>query len=163
LQKAAKTFRSIKSAKATVRTPIGRIKRRQNATFHAVCDAKGRPIIMLLSEGQMSDHKGARLMFDTLPPVKDLLGDQGYDSDQFRVASVGKGINPCIPPRQNRKIQHAYDATLYRPRHKIENMFGRIKDWCRIATRNDRGAHTFMSAIISFACGSMLAKTVQTT
>ena len=102
---------------------------------------------MLLSEGQMSDHKGARLMFDALPPAKELLGDRGYDSDQFRAALVSKGINPCIPPRKNRKIQHAYDATLYRQRHKIENMFGRIKDWRRIAMRYDRCAHTFMSAI----------------
>ena len=36
---------------------------------------------------------------------------------------------------------------LYRERHKIENMFGRLKDWRRIHTRYDRCAHTFMSAI----------------
>ena len=40
-----------------------------------------------------------------------------------------------------------HDRTLYRQRHKIENMFGRIKDWRRIHTRYDRCAHTFMSAI----------------
>jgi putative transposase len=122
-------------------------QRGQNATLHAVCDGKGRPIIMLLSEGQMSDHKRTRLMFDALPPAKDLLGDQGYDSDRFRVASVSKSITPRIPPRQNRKIQHTYAATLDRQRHKIENMFGRIKDRCRIATRNNRCADTFMSAM----------------
>jgi transposase len=36
---------------------------------------------------------------------------------------------------------------LYRARQKIEIMFGRLKDWRRIATRYDRCAHTFMSAI----------------
>jgi len=36
---------------------------------------------------------------------------------------------------------------LYRQRHKIENMFGRLKDWRRIHTRYDRCAHTFMSPI----------------
>ena len=30
---------------------------------------------MLLSEGQMSDHKGASLLFDVLPPVKTLIGN----------------------------------------------------------------------------------------
>jgi hypothetical protein len=29
---------------------------------------------MLLSEGQMSDYKGAALMLDALPPAKVLLG-----------------------------------------------------------------------------------------
>ena len=127
---------------------IGRTKGGLNSKLHAVCDGKGRLIVMLLSEGQMSDHKAARLMFDALPPAKELLGDRGYDSDQFRAALVNKGINPCIPPRKNRKIQHTYDSTLYRQRHKIENMFGRIKDWRRIAMRYDRCAHTFMSAIV---------------
>jgi transposase len=40
-----------------------------------------------------------------------------------------------------------YDAELYKQRNRIERMFGRLKDWRRIATRYDRCAHTFMSAI----------------
>jgi transposase len=35
----------------------------------------------------------------------------------------------------------------YRQRYKIENMFGRLKDWRRIHARYDRCAYTFMSAI----------------
>ena len=95
----------------------------------------------------MSDHKGAKLMFDALPKAKELLGDRGYDSDRFRAALTSKRITPCIPLRKNRKVQHAYDATLYRQRYKVESMFGRIKDWRRIAMRYDRCAHTFFSAI----------------
>ena len=41
-----------------------------NSKLHAVCDDQGRPLIMLLSEGQMSDYKGAALMLDALPRVK---------------------------------------------------------------------------------------------
>ncbi|WPB87438.1 transposase [Sediminicoccus rosea] len=40
-----------------------------------------------------------------------------------------------------------HDATLYRQRHRIEIMLGRLKDWRRIAMRYDRGARTFFSAI----------------
>ena len=36
---------------------------------------------------------------------------------------------------------------LYRQCHRIENMFGKLKDWRRIHTRYDRYARTFMSAI----------------
>ena len=36
---------------------------------------------------------------------------------------------------------------LYRQRHRIEIMFGRIKDWRRIAMRYDRCKHIFLSAI----------------
>jgi len=102
---------------------------------------------MLLSEGQMSDYKGAALMIDAFPKAKALLGDKGYDADWFRQALSERGITPCIPPKSNRKLQISYDKTLYRQRHKIENMFGRLKDWRRVHTRYDRCAHTFMSAI----------------
>jgi putative transposase len=95
----------------------------------------------------MSDYKGAALLFDKLPDAKDMLADRGYDSDWFREALIARGITPCIPPRKNRKVQIDYDKTLYKQRHKIENMFGRIKDWRRIAMRYDRCAHTFFSAI----------------
>jgi len=68
---------------------------------------------MLLSEGQMSDYKGARLIVNDLPLAKHLLADRGYDADWFREALESKGIKPCIPPKKNRKIQIEYDKTLY--------------------------------------------------
>ena len=102
---------------------------------------------MLLSEGQMSDHKGAALMLATLPPARVLIGDKGYDSNRFRQALTARGIEPCIPSRRGRKQRIPHDRMLYRHRHRIENMFGRLKDWRRIAMRYDRCAHTFMSAI----------------
>ena len=39
---------------------------------------------MLLSEGQMSDYKGAALILPVLPRTKVLLGDKGYDADWRR-------------------------------------------------------------------------------
>jgi transposase len=102
---------------------------------------------MLLSEGQMSDYKGADLMLPTLPKAKHMLGDKGYDANWLRDALIERGITPCIPSKTNRKVQIDYDKTLYKQRHKIENMFGKLKDWRRIHTRYDRCAHTCFSAI----------------
>ena len=112
-----------------------------------MCDGQGRPLIMLLTEGQVSDYKGAALMFDALPKAGVMLGDRGYDADWFRNALIQQGVTPCIPSRINRKVPIPHDPILYRQRHKIENMFGRLKDWRRVHTRYDRCAHTFMSAI----------------
>lgn len=102
---------------------------------------------MRLTAGQVSDFKGAELLVDDLPAADTMLGDKGYDADWFREALQGKNITPCIPPRKNRTQKIDYDKELYKQRHKIENMFGRIKDWRRIATRYDRCSHTFFSAI----------------
>lgn len=107
----------------------------------------GRPLVMLLSEGQMSDFKGAALMIDALPRAKVLLADRGYDADWFRDALAQRDIAACIPSKANRKSPIPHDKKLYRQRHKVENMFGKLKDWRRIHTRYDRCAHTFFSAI----------------
>ncbi len=75
-----------------------------------------------------------------------MIADRGYDSNWFRNCLAERGTTPCIPPTKNRKqaLELEYDKTLYRQRHKIENMFAKLKDWRRIATRC---AHTFFSAI----------------
>ena len=104
--------------------------------------------MLLLSEGQMSDHKGAALLIDVLPRAHALIADRGYDSDAFRSALEGLGISPCIPPRKHRKVMHSYDVALYRSRHRIENAFAKLKDWRKVATRYDRCADLFFAAIV---------------
>jgi transposase len=87
------------------------------------------------------------MLLPVLPQARELLGDRGYDSAGFRADLLARGIQPCIPSTRKRKIAIPHDSTLYRQRHRIENAFGRLKDWRRIATRYDRCAHTFFSAI----------------
>ena len=82
-----------------------------------------------------------------MPKTKTMLADRGYDAGWFRKALTAQRIAPCIPPRANRKHHIRYDTKLYKNRHKVENMFAKIKDWRRIAMRYDRCAHTFFSAI----------------
>jgi transposase len=95
----------------------------------------------LLTEGQLSDFKGAALMVDALPSAKALLGDKGYDANWFRNALAAQGIQACIPSKANRKEPIEYDKLLYRQRHKI------------------RCADIFMGAITIAANGSAKART----
>lgn len=44
----------------------------------------------------------------------------------------------------------AKDGFGYRKRHYIENMFGKLKDWCCVVSRHDCCAQTFMSGIVTF-------------
>lgn len=130
-----------------------------NSKLHAVCDGEGKPLILLLTEGplsakprfacrqRVSDYRGAATVLPALPEADALIADKGYDSDQLRHALAGLGISPCIPGRRGRKRRVDYDTGPYRRRNLIERMFGRLKDWRRVATRYDRCAHTFMSAI----------------
>ncbi len=104
-------------------------------------------MVLCLSEGQLSDHVGAKLIYPAIPNAKVLIGDKAYDSDEFRDALKARKIKACIPPRSNRTALRSYSKALYKQRHKIENMFAKLKYWRRIATRYDRCAHTYLSAI----------------
>ena len=108
--------------------------------------------MMCLTEGQTSDHIGAKILYPALPDETQavMIADKGYDSDQYRTALKAKGITACIPSRKGRKSPTSYSPqlTLYKHRHKVENMFGRLKDWRRVATRYDRCAHTYFTAIL---------------
>ena len=86
-------------------------------------------------------------MLPALPDAGTLIADKGYDSDKLYKALAERGIKPCIPGRANRKEPIVYDTALYKSRNHIERLFGRLKDWRRIATRYDRCAHTFYSAV----------------
>ena len=57
-----------------------------------------------------------------LPDAETIIADKGYDSDAFRDALAGRGITPCIPPRAKRRSPATYCKTLYRQRHKVENV-----------------------------------------
>ena len=117
-----------------------------NSRLHVVCDSKGRPVQMYPSAGQTSDYTGAAGLVSAMPRTKVLLADRGCDAEWFRNALIYNGITPCIPSRKNRKVQIEHAAILDKKRHKIENMFGRLKDWRRIAMRLDRRADIFLSA-----------------
>jgi transposase len=118
-----------------------------NTKLHAVADADGRPIRFFLSAGQVSDHTGTLALLSRLPKADWLLGDKGYDADWFREALRDKGIRACIPGRSSRNKPVKHDKRRYKRRHRIENIFGRLKDWRRVAMRFDRRPKAFLSAI----------------
>jgi transposase len=118
-----------------------------NTKLHAVADAKGRPIGFYMSVGPVSDYTGAAALLSSLSRADWMLADRGYDADWFREALKDKGIKACIPGRKSRKEAVTYDKRRYKRRNRIEIMFGRLKDWRRVATRHDRCPETFFSTI----------------
>ena len=82
-----------------------------------------------------------------LPNARYLLGDKAYDADHWRSYLKSRRIRPVIPNRSNRRQPHPFNKTRYKGRNVIERMFGRLKDFRRIATRYDKNAENFMAAL----------------
>jgi transposase len=82
-----------------------------------------------------------------IPGIKQLLADKGYDSDAIRAFLKELGIKPVIPGRSNRKKKIRFDKEAYKNRNVVERCFCRLKDFRRIATRYDKLAQNFISAV----------------
>jgi putative transposase len=77
-----------------------------------------------------------------------LLADKAYDTNPLRAILADKGIEPIIPSIRRRKPLIPYDVHTYRQRNPIERMFGRLKDFRRVATRYDKLARNFFATAI---------------
>ena len=76
-----------------------------------------------------------------------LIADKGYDANALRRRLKSEGAKAVIPGRSNRKKPILYDKSRYRSRWRIEAAFCRLKDFRRIATRYDKLARNFLSAV----------------
>jgi transposase len=101
----------------------------------------------MLTAGNVSDMKAAPDLIERAGRMRYLLADKGYDADQLRRSLREAGTTPVIPGRRNRKRAIRYDKERYRSRHLIENAFCRLKDFRRVATRYDKLADNFLSAV----------------
>jgi|TARA_B100000959_G_scaffold276526_1_gene331383 transposase len=104
-------------------------------------------LAFLLTGGQVADCSAADTLLEWLPETVLVHGDKGYDSDAVRRKIEARGAAPNIPPKTNRRWKCCFSPVLYRDRNAIERMFGRIKDFRRIATRYDRLAQNFLAAV----------------
>jgi transposase len=102
----------------------------------------------VLTPGNTHDLAGARELLTLVPTPKRLIADTAYDAMSLRSWLATRGAEAVIPPNPTRKHPHAYDATAYKARNLVERMFCRLKDFRRIATRYDKRADTFLSAVL---------------
>jgi transposase len=126
---------------------IGRSRGGRNTKIHAITDAKGRFLSLLLTGGQAHDCPPATRLIRGTKPAKRLLGDKAYDSAELRQWLQERGTKPVIPNTAARKQPFRFDKKTYRQRHRVENAFCRLKDFRRIATRYDRLARNFLAAV----------------
>ena len=118
-----------------------------NTRLHTVTDQNGRPISLFMTAGQASDYTSAAALLDSLPRAQWLLGDRAMTSAGSGTPCRPRASRPAFPGRKNRTEASRYDKRRYKRRNRIEIMFGRLKDWRRVATRYDRCSTVFLSAI----------------
>jgi transposase len=73
--------------------------------------------------------------------MKRVIADRGYDANRIRAALREQGTMPVIP------VGAAIVSDRYKHRWRVEALFCRLKDFRRIATRYDKLARNYLSAV----------------
>ena len=126
---------------------IGVTKGGRNSKIHAVVDEFCRPWVFVLTPGNTADCAMAEACVSLIPGVVQVIADKGYDTDAFRRYLKKQGINAVIPGKFNRNPPIRHDRRAYKGRNVVERCFCRLKDFRRIATRYDKLARNFFSAL----------------
>jgi transposase len=101
----------------------------------------------MLTTGNTADCTVGPECVSLLAGIKELLGDKAYDSNSFRKLLKNNGTKPVIPGKANRKKRIRHDKEAYKGRNVIERCYCRLKDFRRIATRYDKLARNYFSAL----------------
>ena len=114
--------------------------------IHALVDALGNPVELMLTPGQDHDLACAEPLIENADPDA-LIADKAYDADRFVEVLTQREITPVIPPKADRKIQRACDFALYCERNLVERFFNQLKHFRAIATRYDKLARNFLAGV----------------
>lgn len=120
--------------------------------IHLACEALGYPLGFILTGANVSDFDQASpLLRSYLRSGAYVIMDKGYDSDALRADVHQLGGVAVIAVNASRALKPPFDEHLYRERHRIENLFARLKSFRRIATRYEKLRRCF-AAMLTLAC-----------
>jgi transposase len=112
----------------------------------ALTDALGNLVRFVLLPGHRYDTVGVPPLIEDLA-FGGLIADMAFDSNTIIADLNERRAKVVIAQHPRRSSPLAIDADLYKWRHLIENFFGRLKDFKRIAMRADKTDKSFEAAI----------------
>ncbi len=108
-------------------------------------------IVVDVIPGQAGDAPQLQPLLDRtlerVPDLDEMTGDKGFDGDAQRQACIDEDVFPNIPNRRNRTDPWPQDTEGYKERNRVERLFGKMKQFRRVATRYEKLKATFLGMI----------------
>ena len=117
----------------------------------ALTDALGNLVKFVLMPGQRHDTKGVKELIADVR-FEALLADKAFDVNWLIQEWGKRGAQVVISQMPRRRAPLEIDREIYKWRHLIENFFGKLKEFKRIAMRSDKTDSSF-AAMIYLAAG----------
>ena len=113
------------------------------------CDADGRVIALQVLPGHRSELKAAPALLveaRRLGLVGRVVCDRGYSSARWRSLIRQLGAEPVVPATRRHPVV-GYDRGAYRRRSRVEQLWGRLKEWRAVATRYEKTAASYLGVL----------------
>ena len=125
---------------------IGRSKGGMTTKILALTDALGNLVRFVLLPGHRFDTVGVEPLIDGVA-FDALIADKAFDSDAIIAELNERGAKIVISQHPRRTKPLPIDKEMYKWRHLIENFFGKLKEFKRIALRAEKTDHSFAAMI----------------
>jgi transposase len=112
----------------------------------ALTDSLGCLVRFILLPGQRFDSIGVAPLIDGIN-FEGLIADKAFDSNSIIAELNERGAKILISQHPRRTKPLAIDSEIYKWRHLIENFFGKLKEFKRIAMRADKTDQSFKALI----------------
>jgi transposase len=112
----------------------------------ALTDALGNLVRFVLLPGQRFDTIGVAPLINGVE-FGGLIADKAFDSNDIIADLNARGAKIVISQHPRRAVPLPIDADIYKWRHLIENFFGKLKEFKRIAMRADKTDQSFKAMI----------------
>lgn len=122
----------------------------------ALTDALGNLVRFQLLPGQRFDTVGVAPLIDNIA-FSGLIAGKAFDADWIVEELNQRGARKVISqhPRRSRPLK--IDADVYKWRHLVENFFGKLKEFKRIAMRSDKTDASY-AAMINLTAAAILLR-----
>jgi len=112
----------------------------------ALTDALGCLVRFELLPGHRFDTVGVAPLIKGVS-FGGLIADKAFDSNAIIAELSERGAKIVISQHPRRATPLKIDAEVYKWRHLIENFFGKLKEFKRIAMRSDKTDQSFSAMI----------------
>ena len=112
----------------------------------ALADALGNLVRFTLLPGNRFDTVGAPQLIEGVA-FGALIADTAFDSNWLISDLNTRSAKPVIAQHPRRTKPLTFDREMYKWRHLIENLFGKLKEYKRIAMRAEKTDSSFAAMI----------------
>ncbi len=151
---------------------IGRSRGGLTTKIHTAVDGNGRPLAVIVTGGQRNDQAMLASVLDEIVVPRRgrprsrpdaLIADRAYSSGVARRLLGSRKIAAVIPQKRDEITARqrrgsaggrppAFDEIRYKQRNLVERSFALLKQWRGLATRYDKLAIVYRSAVVLSAC-----------